>query len=123
MTDADAAVGSVGVVVVAAGSGARLGAGLPKAFADLAGRPLLAHVLDALDGWPRLGSLVVVVPETLDDVGAAAWRGIRPPDGARVVPGGGDRTASVSRGLAVLDPACDVVLVHDAARCLTPIGL
>ncbi|MGL5927917.1 MAG: 2-C-methyl-D-erythritol 4-phosphate cytidylyltransferase [Dermatophilaceae bacterium] len=121
--DAGAASRSVGVVVVAAGSGARLGAGLPKAFAELAGRPLLGHVLDTLGGWPRLGGLVLVVPEAFGDLGAARWRGIRPPDGARVVPGGGDRTASVSRGLAALDPACEVVLVHDAARCLTPLGL
>ncbi|MGL4176964.1 MAG: 2-C-methyl-D-erythritol 4-phosphate cytidylyltransferase [Dermatophilaceae bacterium] len=121
--DADAGSRSVGVVVVAAGSGARLGAGLPKAFAGLAGRPLLAHVLDTVERWSRLDGLVLVVPEAFGDVGTAIWRGIRPPDGVRVVPGGGDRTASVNRGLSALDPACEVVLVHDAARCLTPLSL
>ena len=37
-----------------------------------------------------------------------------------VVAGGAERTDSVRAGLAALDPACDIVLVHDAARCLTP---
>lgn len=123
MTDAHAAARSVGVVVVAAGSGARLGAGVPKAFVALGGRPLLAHVLDTLRGWPRLGGLVLVVPEALVDADGEAWHGIRLPEGTAVVAGGGDRTASVGRGLAVLDPACDVVLVHDAARCLAPVAL
>jgi hypothetical protein len=44
VTDADAAPSSVGVVVVAAGSGSRLGADVPKAFVHLAGRPLLARL-------------------------------------------------------------------------------
>ncbi|MGL5866938.1 MAG: 2-C-methyl-D-erythritol 4-phosphate cytidylyltransferase [Dermatophilaceae bacterium] len=123
MDDADAAVRSIGVIVVAAGSGVRLGARQPKAFAELAGRPLLAHLLDTLRCWSSLGGLVLVVPEALSDVRAAEWRDIRPPGDARVVPGGGDRTASVRRGLAALDPGCDVVLVHDAARCLTPLSL
>ena len=49
MTDADAAPSSVGVVVVAAGSGSRLGADVPKAFVHLHGRPLLAHELAPFD--------------------------------------------------------------------------
>ena len=40
-----------------------------------------------------------------------------------VVPGGAERTDSVAAGLAALAPACDIVLVHDAARCLTPLAV
>ncbi|MGL4743831.1 MAG: 2-C-methyl-D-erythritol 4-phosphate cytidylyltransferase [Dermatophilaceae bacterium] len=123
MNNTDAATRSVGVVVVAAGLGVRLGADRPKAFADLSGRPLLGYVLDTLQGWPPLRCLVVVVPEMLGDVRGSAWSGIRLPADTRVIVGGDDRTTSVRRGLAALDPVCDVVLVHDAARCLTPIGL
>lgn len=120
MTDAHAASRGVGVVVVAAGSGSRLGAGLPKAFVVLGGRPLLGHALAGVAAVLGVGSVVVVVPADLVDPSGPAWAGVDLPDGAVVVAGGADRTASVAAGLAALDPSCEVVLVHDAARCLTP---
>ena len=123
MTDADAAPSSVGVVVVAGGSGSRLGADVPKAFVLLRGRPLLAHAVDTVSRMPGLTSLVVVAPAGLDDPGGPLWSGVALPPGAVVVPGGAERTDSVAAGLAALDPGCDVVLVHDAARCLTPLGV
>ncbi len=121
--DADTASRGVGVVVVAAGSGSRLGAGVPKAFASLAGRPLLAHALDTVARVPGLCSVVVVVPPNLTDVRQVGWDGVDLPDVARVVAGGPERTESVAAGLAALDACCDVVLVHDAARCLTPLAV
>ena len=42
------------------------------------------------------------------------------PAAVRVVPGGAERTDSVRAGLAALGPDIDIVLIHDAARCLTP---
>ena len=123
MTDAHAAPRGVGVVVVAAGSGLRLGAAVPKAFVRLAGRPLLAHALDTVAGLPGLRSVVVVVPEALVAADGPAWDGITLPAGADLVAGAADRSGSVSAGLAALDPGCDVVLVHDAARCLTPLAV
>ena len=123
MTDAHAASRGVGVVVVAAGSGARLGAGVPKAFVALAGRPLLAHALDTVALVPGVVSVAVVVPADLLDTTGPSWSGVTLPSGAVVVAGGAERTASVAAGLAALDPSCDVVLVHDAARCLTPVAV
>ena len=123
MTDADAAPCSVGVVVVAAGSGTRLGAGVPKAFVRLRDRPLVAHAVATVVRLPHLRSLVVVAPEGHADPADPTdllWEGAGLPPGAVVVPGGAERTDSVAAGLTALDPACDVVLVHDAARCLTP---
>mgnify|MGYP005814016761 CR=1 FL=1 len=121
MTDADAVQHSVGVVVVAAGSGSRLGAGRPKAFVELAGRTLLER---ALQGALAAGatSLAVVVPQDLLAEARSALD-LVPGAGAvatAVVPGGAERGDSVRAGLAALDPECDIVLVHDAARCLTP---
>ena len=121
MTDADAAPCSVGVVVVAAGSGARLGAGLPKAFVRLRDRPLLAYAVGTVARVPHLRSLVVVAPEGHADPEDPLWQGVELPPGTVVVPGGAERTDSVAAGLEALDAACDVVLVHDAARCLTPL--
>ena len=120
MTDADAAPCSVGVVVVAAGSGSRLGASLPKAFVPLHGRPLLGHALETVAGLAHVAALVVVVPPELADLSAPAWAGVELPADAVVVAGGASRTESVAAGLGALGDV-DVVLVHDAARCLTPL--
>ncbi len=119
MTDADAAPSSVGVVVVAAGSGARLGAALPKAFVVLHGRPLLGYAVDTVARLPHLRRLVVVAPPEHADPTSPVWAGVDLPEGAVVVAGGAERTDSVAAGLAALGDV-DVVLVHDAARCLTP---
>ncbi|MFL6167503.1 MAG: 2-C-methyl-D-erythritol 4-phosphate cytidylyltransferase [Ornithinibacter sp.] len=122
MTDADAAPCSVGVVVVAAGSGTRLGAGLPKAFVPLLGRPLLGYAVDTVARVPGLAALVVVAPPDRADPSGPSWEGVDLPPDAVVVVGGASRTDSVAAGLAAVG-AVDVVLVHDAARCLTPLAV
>ncbi len=99
------------VIVVAAGSGERLAAGVPKAFATVAGRPMLELALATL---PTGVQLVIVAPAShLDAAQAMA-------PGACVVAGGATRQRSVAAGLAVLEPGIRTVLVHDAARALTP---
>jgi 2-C-methyl-D-erythritol 4-phosphate cytidylyltransferase len=123
MSDADAPSGSVGVVIVAAGSGSRLGADVPKAFARVAGRPLLGYAVDAVRDLPDLASLVVVAPPLHLDPSRNIWAGVWLPDGAVVVAGGAERTDSVLAGIDALDAVCDVVLVHDAARCFTPLAV
>jgi len=102
-------------VIVAAGSGQRLAAGMPKALVRLHGRPLLAWVLDAFTGHPDIDSVVVVGPPgALADVeDCAAGR-------ATVVAGGTSRQASVELGLAAVGSGVELVLVHDAARPLVP---
>jgi len=54
---------TTGVIIVAAGSGTRLGSPLPKAFVSVAGVPMLQHSLASLSQWARWDSLVLVVPE------------------------------------------------------------
>lgn len=104
-----------GVIVVAAGRGERLGHGRPKALVDLGGRPLLHH---ALAGLAAAGLPPAVVVHTRGERAAfeAATADL---EVAALVAGGDSRTASVAAGLAALDDV-DVVLVHDAARALTP---
>jgi len=110
------------VVVVAAGSGTRLGIGTAKAFVPVAGSLMLARALEPLFTLPSPTLVVVVAPASLLDecrdvvasvAGAAA-------EYTAVVLGGTDRHASVEAGLAVLPDSVTSVLVHDAARCLTP---
>jgi 2-C-methyl-D-erythritol 4-phosphate cytidylyltransferase len=101
-------------IVPAAGSGERLAAGRPKALVAIAGRAMVAHAVDGLLSSGVVDDVVVVAPASHVDEMASVLAGR-----ARVVPGGPDRVASVALGLATV-PDAEVVLVHDAARCLCP---
>lgn len=115
----------LGVVLVAAGSGQRLGAGIPKALTELGGRTLLEHAVSRITALPETGHLVVVGPagheatvRTLLDGarGESPWR-------VTLINGGAERHDSVRAGLAALPEDVDCVLVHDAARALAPQAL
>jgi 2-C-methyl-D-erythritol 4-phosphate cytidylyltransferase len=93
-------------LIVAAGSGERLRAGVPKALVPLAGRPLLQWSIDALQAVRGVQRIVVALPP-----GTAA------PAGVSGVLGGAVRSESVKRALAACGDG-DPVLVHDAARPL-----
>ncbi len=104
-------------VVPAAGSGERLAAGVPKAFYQLNGRTLVERAVDGLLESGVVDRVVVAVPaDRTDRAKLILGRG------ATVVAGGTNRVESVSRALeAVADTEePDFVLVHDAARALTP---
>lgn len=102
----------IAAIIVAAGSGSRAGGSLPKQFATIAGRPMLAHSVAAFETHPLIDDLVVVI-------GAGQEGQARPAAGtARVVSGGPSRRESVANGLAAI--SADRVLVHDAARPFLP---
>jgi 2-C-methyl-D-erythritol 4-phosphate cytidylyltransferase len=105
-------------IVVAAGSGERLGAGRPKAFVALAGRPMVAWSLDAIAaaGVPRA---IVAVPPGHGAAAEEALAGAAGdfPLGFALVEGGATRSASVRNALAAAGDV-DAVAVHDAARPL-----
>jgi 2-C-methyl-D-erythritol 4-phosphate cytidylyltransferase len=109
----------VGALVPAAGRGERLGPGQPKALRLLAGEPLLVHAVRALRAAAVVGPVVVAAPP--DDVDGVA--GLLTGLGVHVVPGGAERQESVARALAALPVDVTHVLVHDAARCLVPVGV
>jgi 2-C-methyl-D-erythritol 4-phosphate cytidylyltransferase/2-C-methyl-D-erythritol 2,4-cyclodiphosphate synthase len=105
--------------VVAAGDGVRLGRGVPKALVPLAGRAMLDWCLDGVLAADVQAVVVAAPPARTTDVEAlVAAHTPRVP--VTVVAGAGSRQASVAAALAVVDD--DVVLVHDAARPLTPSG-
>src|SRR5690606_16148298 len=111
----------VAALVLAAGRGERLAAGVPKAFLPLAGRPLVLRAVEALAACPEIECVVPVV-------GADArerWAALAPAGGGRVraaVTGGAERQDSMRAGLAALPEGVDLVAIHDAARPLVRPG-
>jgi 2-C-methyl-D-erythritol 4-phosphate cytidylyltransferase len=101
-------------VVPAAGSGERLGARVPKAFVEVAGRTLVDRAVAGLMQSGVVDRIVVAVPADKIDEAKMLLGGY-----ATVVAGGADRAQSVRLGLAAVGDA-ELVLVHDAARALTP---
>lgn len=110
----------VWAVVVAAGRGERFRGDRPKAFANLAGRPLLAESLERLDASPWIEALVVVAPVEWEEPAILLAEELGAGSVRAVVPGGATRSDSVRTGLAEVPDEAAVVLVHDAARPLVP---
>jgi 2-C-methyl-D-erythritol 4-phosphate cytidylyltransferase len=108
---------TVAALVLAAGRGERLGAGVPKAFVPLAGTPLVLHALAALAACDEIDLLLPVVPPgERARFAACAGEGmakLRP-----AIEGGARRQDSLRAGLLALGPEVELVAVHDAARPL-----
>jgi len=107
----------VGVVIVAGGTGSRVGGGELKQLRWVAGKPMLLHSLQTFQARADVAMVVVVLPRQ--------YAGDPPPwifqsDAERLLisVGGKHRAESVSNGLEDLPPECKIVLVHDAARPL-----
>lgn len=112
------------IIIVAAGSGTRLGAGAPKALVDVDARSVLRHALDGVFAAKPMQVILVAPPGHEKAVAHEVTADDR--EGrtrVRVVTGGITRQRSVAAGLAALSREIDTVLVHDAARALTPPAL
>ena len=105
-------------VIAAAGSGDRLAAGRPKAFARLGDRPLLAESLERLDRSDWVDGIVVAVPEGWEEPAILLAEEIGAGKVAQAVAGGASRGESVRRCVEEVPADAAVVLVHDAARPL-----
>lgn len=107
----------VAVILLAGGSGKRMGADRPKQFLELQGKPVLQHSLELLLNVKQLSTLVLVIAEDfrdMDFIAAAAKADAR----IRFADPGAERQDSVSNGLALVPESCTLVAVHDAARPL-----
>jgi 2-C-methyl-D-erythritol 4-phosphate cytidylyltransferase len=105
-------------IIVAAGSGSRLGCGQPKAFITLCGRPMLYYSLAAAAKVPAIDEAVIAVPPAMESRAQqmAAEAGLGCP--VKVTAGGAERQDSVRIALALTSAESEVVIVHDAARPL-----
>ncbi len=101
------------VIIVAAGSGTRLGLNRPKAFIEVAGLTLAQRSVDAVREADPHAQIVLVVPAGQSPL----------PAGVTVVTGGATRHESVAAGLSALNTDVDTLLVHDAARALASANL
>jgi 2-C-methyl-D-erythritol 4-phosphate cytidylyltransferase len=104
-------------ILLCAGKGERLGAGMEKALVPLAGRPLFGWSLEALERCDAVHGIVMVGPPRALQERLAATA-VTPRKIVAWTEGGRERQQSVARGLAVLPADCTHVAVHDAARAL-----
>jgi 2-C-methyl-D-erythritol 4-phosphate cytidylyltransferase len=100
-------------ILLAAGTGRRLGAAEPKAFLSIGGRPILAVAAGAAAASGVAG-LVVTFPPGWEGRARACLDGLGVP--TELVPGGTARQDSVREALAAVDERVAIVVVHDAAR-------
>lgn len=107
----------VAAIITAGGFGARMGAGRPKQYLEVAGLPIIVRTLRRFAASPRISEVMIVVPP--EDVAGFAALYLVPyglPLHWRVVPGGETRQQSVLNGLNAVPPDVDIVVIHDAVR-------
>ena len=121
----------VGVIVVAAGRGVRLGGDIAKQYCLIAGVPMVLRALRPFLSHPDVAQVVLVLPPAdaasppafLSALSASSPSASSVPSALTIVPGGTHRGDSVRAGLAALRPECAVVLVHDGARPFVDAGV
>ncbi|NJD62005.1 MAG: 2-C-methyl-D-erythritol 4-phosphate cytidylyltransferase, partial [Deltaproteobacteria bacterium] len=101
-------------IVVAGGAGKRMGAGVPKQFLPLGGRPIVDRAISALAASPRVDGILLALPAGMPADETASFRG--GPKVLQVVDGGAERQDSVANALAAVPEDAEVILVHDAVR-------
>jgi len=106
---------TVTALIVAAGKGERLGAGVPKQYRMLGGKPVLRWAVESLIDHPAVRSTRVVIGAGQEEQATAALSGL---DVGDLIEGGAERSDSVLAGLAAISG--EAVLIHDAARPFCP---
>lgn len=101
-------------IIVAAGSGSRMGSDLPKQFQMLGGKEVLVHAIDALLPHPAIEAVHVVIAADQERMAKA----VLGDKSVKLVIGGETRSQSVRNGLAAVETSH--VLIHDAARPFCP---
>ena len=111
-------VGATWALIVAAGSGERLGIDRPKAFAALGGRPLLAESIERLERSELVDAIVVAAPPGWEEPSILLAEELVASKVVACVTGGATRAESVALAFAEVPEEALVVFVHDAARPL-----
>lgn len=106
----------VSSIIVAAGSGKRMGGSTNKVFMDLGGAPVLFHSIQTFQDHPGVDEIILVLRADEIDVFRQLAAGQTFSKIRSITPGGAERMDSVHQGLACLDETSELVLIHDGAR-------
>jgi 2-C-methyl-D-erythritol 4-phosphate cytidylyltransferase len=103
-------------IILAGGTGSRMGLSIPKQFAMICGEPCISHTIRVFDTNPAIEGIILVShPNHINEIASIAGRGhnrIR-----AIVPGGETRQESSYRGINAMNfSANDILLIHDSAR-------
>ncbi len=104
------------VIIPAAGLGERMGGAVSKQFLSLQGKPILIHTLERFQMCDAVGEIIVAVHPASRRQAEALVAQYRISKAAKFAEGGKRRQDSVYNALRLIDPAADVVMVHDAVR-------
>lgn len=107
----------VAAIIVAAGSGKRIGGDVAKQFLVIGGKPILRHTLEKFQSCSDIDSVFVILPESV----AEAYESIIRHDWEitkliQTIGGGTERHYSVAAGLKAVDESVDIILIHDGVR-------
>lgn len=105
-------------VIVAAGSGTRMGTQIPKQFLEVMGKPILAHTVEKFQENPRIDEIVIVTSESYISFCGNMVKNFGFYKVRAVVLGGATRQMSVMNGIAQVSDDVDNVFIHDGARPL-----
>lgn len=106
----------VSVIIVAAGSGSRLGANVPKAFVKVGEATLLENTLRTVATIDTVGEIVIATPPGMEPPTHNLARAAQLTRPVKVVAGGAERQDSVRIALQLTSVEAEVVIIHDAAR-------
>lgn len=106
-------------IIVAAGSSRRMG--FNKLLAPLSGEPVLRRTLGVFQKCAAIDEIIVVTSDALR-MEVDVWRSSGFDKITKIIAGGAERHLSVHAGLLALNPACDIVAVHDGARPLISVN-
>jgi 2-C-methyl-D-erythritol 4-phosphate cytidylyltransferase len=115
-------------IIVAGGSGSRMGSAVPKQFLEIGGKPLLVHTLERFAGYSRDVQVILVLPEKDFEY----WYQVKVAHQSLIqsfthsfieTPGGATRFQSVRNGLAQIAGTEGLVAVHDGVRPFVPVAV
>ncbi len=108
-------------IIVAAGSGKRMGLDRNKLFLEVAGLPIIQHTWRRIDQAPEITEVILVIRDDNEEDFESVARVLQPTKPYRYVVGGKERQDSVSNGIAAASPENKIILIHDGARpCASP---
>lgn len=111
----------VAVIIAAAGSGNRMGSGIPKQYMEILGKPILDRAVEAFEKNASIDEIYIVVSQDFEDrcrkeyLGGINGKSVMSKV-KQIVPGGAERQDSVYAALSVIPEDVDLVLIHDGAR-------